>query len=74
MKKKNWEQKFYELYDKITKENKIKLCFMEKHGIFPEGIYKFKEPNIWYPIVYFRKPKSVKEKEFRMIINYLKQL
>jgi len=53
----------------MKKEKKIKIVFFRKDGKFPMGIYVFEPPNIWRPVVYFRKAKSAKEEEFERILK-----
>ena len=50
----------------------MKISLMEK-GV-PRAIYAFKKPNVWYPVVYFRKSKHATKKEYEEIIRYLKAL
>jgi hypothetical protein len=51
----------------------LKISFMEKNGKLPRGIYAFKEPNIYYPVVYFRKSRHASKEKFEAIIKYLKE-
>ena len=50
----------------------IKICYMSKSGRIPEGFYMFKEPNIWFPVLYFRKSKFATKKQYEAIKEYLK--
>jgi len=52
----------------------LRICFMNKQGKLPRGIYAFKEPNTYYPVVYFKKAKYADTKVFEAIIDYLKRL
>lgn len=47
----------------------IKIIYFEKDGKFPEGIYALKEPNIWYPVVRFRKSKPVSEEIYKAVVD-----
>jgi hypothetical protein len=56
----------------MKKEKKaIKISFIRKDGKLTEGIYIFKEPNKWYPAVYFRKSKWVDNGIYNAILEYL---
>ena len=55
----------------MKNKKKIEISFMKKDGKFPAGIYMFEEPNIWRPVVYFRKAKSANKDEFDMILEYI---
>jgi len=52
-------------------KKEIKISYFKKDGRLPEGVYMFKKPNIWYPVVYFRKPKGATKKEFETVKDYL---
>ena len=51
-------------------EKELKISIMSK-GV-PAGVYALKEPNIWYPVVYFRKAKHADKKTFLKVIEALK--
>ena len=56
----------------MKKEKKIKISIWNKDKYFPAGVYKFKNPNIWYPVIYFRKPKNIKQEEYDEMIEIFK--
>lgn len=39
----------------------------------PMGIYTLKKPNIYYPVVYFRKAKHANKKEYEIILAEVKK-
>lgn len=49
----------------------IKISYMKKDGSLPEGYYIFSEPNCWSPVLYFRKPKSARKKDYEIVKKYL---
>lgn len=56
-----------------NKPNKVekKIAYMKKDGKLPEGYYIFSEPNIWSPVLYFRKPKNAKKKDYELVKRFL---
>ena len=55
----------------MKKEKKIKITFFRKEGKLPAGIYMFEPPNIWRPVIYFRKAKSASKEKFKRILEYM---
>jgi len=58
----------------MKNQKKIEIVFFRKNGKLPTGIYMFEPPNIWRPVVYFRKAKSAKKEEFERILEYMFEL
>jgi|GEM_PF-6407128 len=56
-----------------SKKEKFIISFMEKSGKFPRGIYAFQKPNIWYPVVYFRKSKAADRKIYETVLKYISE-
>ena len=50
-------------------KKELKISFFLKDVNYPRGIYAFKEPNIWYPVVYFKKAKHSDKKVFEYILD-----
>lgn len=45
---------------------------MLRDGKFPAGVYAFKKPNTWYPVIYFHKPRAkVNKKVYRAVLKHL---
>ncbi len=56
----------------MSKDAELRICYMSKYGNLPEGVYIFKEPNIWSPALYFRKPKHADEDIYLAIREHIK--
>ena len=55
----------------INEEKEIKIAFFRKNGNLPAGVYIFESPNIWRPVIYFRKAKSASRSEFERVLEYM---
>ena len=53
-------------------KKEIVITFMSGQKGIPMGMYAHKEPNIFYPVVYFRKAKHANKKEYEIILEYIK--
>jgi len=60
----------YQAFNLKEMKKEITISFMGKSGNYPAGVYMLKKPNILFPVVYFRKPKSAKISDYHKIIRY----
>ena len=54
-------------------KKEIRICFMSKSGNCPRGIYAFRNSNIWYPVIYFRKSKHADSKLYEILMKYVER-